>query len=440
MDNDNKAYDPVYGYEEGEKKEEVKPPYPSNDSQPSGTGLNNEKKAKRRSFGLGMLVGVLVSIAVLFVVLIIVVFSEFYNGFGGIFIKDVESKANFIEEIIHQTYYKDVDNETLTDGIYDGIVGSLGDPYSDYYTPEEYQQLIIDNTGNYSGIGASLQKDLDTGLVYVVYVYDGVPAEKAGIRAGDILVSVDGQKGVDMPLDAFVRLIRGEAGSTVEIVYERDEKEYTVTVTRDSITLPSVDYRMVTDEVGYIRISDFTVSTPDAFREALEDLKSQGMTSVIFDLRDNPGGMVDSVTEILDEILPKGTTVYMEDKNGKRTTYTSDDAKCLKMPIALLINGNSASASEIFAGAIRDFKYGTLIGTQTYGKGVVQITLPLSDGSAVKLTVSQYFTPSGECIDGVGISPDIELEYEYSGDTEADEYDYMADNQVQKAIEILTKE
>ena len=438
MDTNDKEFDPVYGYvtKEAEGESSSSP----NTLPPTDTGDTELKKAKGKSFRGGFLVGSLSTLAIVVILVLVLVVHALFNGIGWVFTDDVESKANFIEALIHELYYKDVDDETMKEGIYAGIVDSIGDPYSRYYSAKEYDEAVIDTTGIYGGIGASLQKDQEPGEVVVVNIYDGVPADKAGLKEGDILVSADGQRGVDMDLEEYVRLIRGEAGTTVEIVYRRDDKENTVTITRDRISIPTVDHRMLDGNVGYIRISEFNSPTADEFREALYDLQAQGMTSVIFDLRSNPGGLVDVVSDVLDEILPEGTVVYMESKNGDRSTYRSDAKKHLDIPIAVLVDGYSASASEIFAGAIRDFKYGTLIGTQTYGKGVVQSTLPLSDGSAVKITIAQYFTPSGECIEGVGIKPDIELEYEYTGDEEADEYDYSADNQVQKAIEILTKE
>ena len=207
-------------------------------------------------------------------------------------------------------------------------------------------------------------------------------------------------------------------------------------VERANVQLPSVTYEMLNDKVGYIYLQQFESGTADQFETAVNELTEQGMEALVLDVRYNPGGMVTSVVQILDDILPEGTVVYTEDKNGNRQDYTSDAEHYMDIPIAVLINGDSASASEILAGAIKDYNYGTLIGTTTFGKGIVQSIFDLEDGDALKLTTAKYFTPNGNYIHGVGIDPDIELEYEYTGDADAD-YDKAYDNQIQKAIEVL---
>lgn len=351
-----------------------------------------------------------------------------------------DSKLDYITSLIAEYFYEDVDSAALTEGVYKGVVEGLDDPYSEYFTAQEYKDFEISTTGNYAGIGAQLSQDKDTMVVSIVKVYDGSPAEKAGLRMGDIIVSADGTEATSEELSQFVQRIRGEEGTSVELVYMRDEKEETVSVTRQSITIPSVSYRMLNDTIGYIEISDFSTDTKKEFDAAIADLQGQGMQKVIYDLRTNGGGLVDVTTEILDEILPKGTTVYMLDKNEEKTTFSSDEEHQLKIPSVVLISGNTASAAEIFSGALRDYNWATLIGTKTYGKGVVQTTFPITDGSALKLTIATYYTPKGDSIHGKGIEPDIGLEYEYGGDPDAAEYDYALDNQVQKAIEILSAE
>ena len=205
------------------------------------------------------------------------------------------------------------------------------------------------------------------------------------------------------------------------------------------MTLPSIDSEMLTEEIGYIRIESFETDTATQFETALAELEEQGMQSLVVDLRYNGGGLVDSVVQILDDILPEGLIVYTEDKNGNRQEYKSSGDTHFDYPMVVLINQDSASASEIFAGAIKDYEYGTLIGTTTYGKGIVQVIFPLSDGDAIKLTTAKYFTPNGNYIHGVGIDPDIELEYEYL-DPEGESYEMQYDNQIQKAIEVLSGE
>ncbi len=396
-------------------------------------------KKKKGGFIKGLLVGVLCTFIVLTLAFCAVGYYVLtkINSLGLEGYSD--AKLAYIIELIEYYYYGDVDDATLVEGIYDGLLESLEDPYSVYYTAEEYEDLTTDISGTFAGVGMSLTKDTDTGLVYAVNVYSDSPAEAAGLSSGDIIISADGFYGADMDLDLFVQYIRGEVGTAVVIVYERDGVEYETTAIRDTISVISVEWDMLTDTIGYIYISDFNSNTCEQFEEALADLTAQGMEAVVFDLRYNGGGLLTSVTDILDLILPEGTTVYIEDKYGNRSDYTSDAENYLDIPMAVLTSGNTASAAEIFAGAIRDYEWGTLIGTTTFGKGIVQTTLPLGDGSAIKLTIASYFTPSGECIHGYGITPDIELEYEFLGG-EGDTYEYEFDNQIQKAIEVLEEE
>ena len=353
-------------------------------------------------------------------------------------IGDGTSKLELLISIIESYYYQDVDDDTLVDGIYSGLVDSLGDPYSAYYNADEYQELMSTLTGNYAGIGALLQKNSETGQVTITKVYSGTPAEDAGLQTGDIIISADGYEATDEELDEFVQHIRGEEGTDVVLNIQRDDETFDVTCTRATIATPTVEYQMLDNNIGYIAVSQFTDSTYDDFVAAYEDLESQGMTSVIFDMRNNGGGLLDSVVDILDYLLPEGTVVYTMDKYGNREDYTSDAANYKDIPMTVLVNEYTASAAEIFTGAIRDFDYGTIIGTTTFGKGIVQSTIPLSDGSAIKLTTQTYYTPSGECIHGVGITPDIELEYEFLGG-DGDSYSVDLDNQIQKAIEVLSE-
>ena len=401
------------------------------------------KKKSRKSFRRGILVG-LCSATAIFALLVGVFFGVFYHSASDILSDTTENKLGLVYSVIKTYYYKDFDEEDLQTGLIKGLVEGLDDPYSAYYTAEEYQEFLVGATGKYAGIGAVLSKDANSGAVSIANVYDGTPAQEAGLQKGDVIVSADGYVAAEYELSEFVQHIRGEEGTTVELVIVRDNEEQTVTCTRKSIQVPSVDYRMLNDEngnavIGYIQISEFSDGTYQEFTNALEDLKSQGMQAVIYDVRSNPGGMLDTVTKMLDYILPEGTTVYMLDNQNKKTEFTSDGETYLDLPTVVLVNGNSASAAEIFSGAVRDFDYGTLIGTTTYGKGVVQNTYPFNDGSAMKLTIASYYTPSGECIQEKGITPDVELEYEYSGDAN-DEYDYYKDNQIVKGIETLMEE
>ena len=408
------------------------------------------ERGQRHAFCKGTMVGVLVTLAFCLLVFFVIPIirlqrvddqlqqAQATQESDQILSKSVEDKIERLADAIDQLYYEDVDDEDLIQGLYKGLLEGIGDKYSAYYTPEEYESLMISATASLSGIGAVLQQDPDTMQVTINHVYEGSPAEKAGIRNGDMVVQVEDIVASSMELSELVTHIRGDKGTIVHLkMYRVGEGYMELDVERDIVDVPTLTGEMLEDGIGYIMIAEFGDKTAEEFADQVKDLKAQGMTSMIVDLRDNPGGLIDSVTEILDQILPKGVTVWTEDKNGNKKEYQSD-AACMKLPMVVLINENSASSSEIFAGAIRDYEYGTLIGTKTFGKGIVQSIRKLADGSAIKLTTAKYFTPNGENIHGEGIEPDIELEYEYL-DSDATEYDPMNDNQILKAIEVLKK-
>ena len=355
--------------------------------------------------------------------------------------ENVLKKINELMGYINLYFYDEVDDEKLANGIYAGLMEGLDDKYTGYYTKEEYQDLQISAKQNYYGIGAMLSQDRDSMQVTITHVYEGSPAEAAGLKNGDVITLVEDLESVSMELSDLVTHIRGEEGTTVHLqVYREGEPDYLeFDVKRANIDLPTVSHRMLDDRIGYIRIVEFGEPTVEQFESAANELRAGGMRALVLDVRDNPGGMLTSVTEILDDFLPEGTLVYMQNKQGERQDYTSSAERMFDCPVAVLINGNSASASEILAGAVRDFEYGKLIGTKTYGKGVVQTIIGLEDGDAIKLTTAKYFTPKGENIHGTGIEPDIELDFEYQGD-ETQAYDALKDNQVQKAMEVLNKE
>lgn len=360
---------------------------------------------------------------------------------GSVLDADAVSKINELAAYIDMYYYDATDKDTLKDGLYAGLLEGIGDKYSVYYTKDEYEQSQVSMTGKYYGIGAGLRQDEDTMVVSVSKVYEGTPSESAGLLADDIILSVDDTDATSMEVTELVKLIRGEEGTTVHLeVYRASTNEYlSFDVERANVTLPSVASEMLNDGIGYIRIESFESDTASQFETALTDLEGAGMHALVVDLRYNGGGLVDSVVKILDDILPEGLLVYTEDKNGNRQEYKSSGDTHFDYPMAVLINQDSASASEIFAGAIKDYEYGTLIGTTTFGKGIVQTIFPLSDGDAVKLTTAKYFTPKGNYIHGVGIEPDIELEYEYL-DPDGESYEMQYDNQIQKAIDVLSGE
>lgn len=350
------------------------------------------------------------------------------------------SKLSELTSYINAYYMDEYDISDVQESLLAGYVSGLGDKYTVYYTPEEYEDLQISTTGTYYGIGAGLQQNADTMQVTVSKVYSGTPSEEVGLKENDIILYVDDIDATSMELTLLVQKIRGEEGTTVHLQVYRPSTNETLDfdVPRRNVSLPSVEGQMLDNNIGYIAIGEWQRTTSDQFKKIVEELAGEGMESMIIDVRSNPGGLLSSVVNVLDYILPEGTVVYTEDKYGNRETYTSDKS-CLNYPMAVLINGNSASASEIFAGAIRDYEYGTLIGTTTYGKGIVQSIFNLTGGDALKVTTAKYFTPNGNYIHGVGIDPDISLEYEYSGP--ADEpYQMQYDNQLQKAIELLSGE
>lgn len=348
--------------------------------------------------------------------------------------KSTDEKLEKLQELIDKNYIGDIEDGDLKDGIYKGFVEGLDDPYSVYYTEEETKALMEQTTGEYSGIGAVLSQDRDSGIITILQVYEDSPADEAGLKDGDYFLKVgDKELTSKDDLSEVVRLIKGEEGSKVDLtVYrEKEKKEIEVTVTRRKIQARTVETKMLEDGIGYLAISEFDSVTLDQYKEGMKTLADQGMEKLVVDLRNNPGGNLDTVTDILDIMLPKGISVYMEDKSGARKDFETDEENKFDKPLVVLVNGNSASASEIYAGAIQDFKAGTVIGTTTYGKGVVQQIFDLNDGTSVKLTIAEYFTPNGRNINEIGITPDIECEYEEN------EENPEADNQLDKAIEYL---
>lgn len=347
---------------------------------------------------------------------------------------EVSGKLDFLKEVIDLKYLEKTDEKTLEENIYKGLLQGLNDPYSVYYTKDEYDALKEETSGSYCGIGALVSQNADTGVITAINVFKGSPAEKAGMKNGDIIFKVEDKEVTGEDLNNVVAKMKGEKDTKVKInVYRTSEKEYIdLEITRDKVDVPTVEHKMLDKSkgIGYIQITQFEEVTYDQFKEALDDLKKQGMKSVIFDLRNNPGGLYDTVCEMLDDLLPEGTLVYTKDKDGKKQEKKSD-ANFLDMPMVVLQNENSASASEIFAGAIQDFGAGKIVGTQSFGKGIVQSIIPLSDGSAVKLTVEKYYTPKGVNIHGKGITPDVKVEISKDG---------KMDNQLQKAIEVIEKE
>lgn len=346
-------------------------------------------------------------------------------------------KIEYLEKMIDQEYLGEVDNAEMAEGIYAGLVYGLGDVYSRYYTADEYAQETASTDGAYAGIGVSIQKNKNGG-VQIAECYEGGPGAEAGLQTGDVITAINDTDVTDMELSDVVSLIRENKDNTIVLTVfrENEEKSREISVDVTDVELPSVFGEMLDKKTGYIQITQFTGVTLQQYKDMFAELKDKGMERLVIDLRDNPGGLLTSVCDILREILPEGLIVYTEDKYGNREEETCDGKHQLDMPLAVLVNENSASASEIFAGAVQDHEVGTIVGTTTYGKGVVQELRQLSDGSAVKLTVSNYYTPNGNSINKVGIKPDVEVKLA-SELLNKDEITHEEDNQLQKALDVI---
>ncbi|MGN1024454.1 MAG: S41 family peptidase [Lachnospiraceae bacterium] len=412
---------------------------------PGGAGQEpkKEKKRGRGRFALGLLVGVLCG-GLVFGALVPTLL-----GTTGLSLSSEDSAVNSssvtklkqLESLIQKYYYEPdtVEVSTEEDGLYKGLLESLGDPYSEYYTADEMQQLSSSLQGVFGGIGAWISTDKTTGYPKIAGIIDDTPAQKAGLREDDIIYKVDGEDCGSMSTDEVVSKVRGEVGTDVTLTIARSgEPDYLeITITRDTISEQMVSSK-VTDEdsrIGYLALAEFTEVATDQFKDALSDLYDQGIQALILDLRGNPGGEVDVVTSIANEIIPEGLVFYMEDRDGNKKEYTADGKDEMQIPLVVLVNGNSASASEILSGAIQDSGKGIILGEQTYGKGVVQTVYNLTDGSAVKLTVAHYFTRNGNDINKVGITPDVKVDFDSSA-----YYKDGTDNQYQKAVELLQEE
>lgn len=342
-----------------------------------------------------------------------------------------KAKIADIYRMIDDVYLGEIDDEELTEYMCAGLVAGLGDKYSTYYTQEQFEKIMQSANGHYSGIGVGIIKN-EEGNIVIDACYENTPAAKAGIQAGDILLKVGETDVTALSTTEVVKLIQqAKEGETVSMTLQREGQSYTVDVSIEEVESISVTGSMMEDQIGYIRISEFTGVTAQQFSDAYKNLKEQKMERLIIDLRSNPGGLVSGVCDTLRQILPEGLIVYTEDKYGNRKEQTCVGETPIDIPLVVLVNSSSASASEIFAGAVQDYGIGTIVGTVTYGKGVVQDTYQLRNGGAVKLTVSHYFTPKGNNINGKGITPDVEIDLPE---------DATEDVQLNKAQEILRQQ
>lgn len=399
-----------------------------------------EKKVRTKRFWLGVFAGFLAAVFLLAGAWSVWQLSGLGNNgdfaSNSISEEDVEDKLDQINGLIENYYlYEDeIDEDALIDGIYSGYASALGDPYTEYYDKEETQALLETTSGEFSGIGATMSMGVDSGEITIVNVYKDSPADKAGLQEGDILYQVDDKETAGEDLDTVVSWIKGEQGTDVTLHVLRNGEEIEATATRDIIEIQTVDYEMKDGQIGYITVSEFDDVTYEQFKTALDDLEAQGMQGLVIDLRGNPGGNLSTVTDMLKLLLPEGTIVSTKDKYGNTEEITCDGSNEFSKPLAVLVNQYSASASEIFSGAIQDYGIGQIVGMTTYGKGVVQQLMDLGDGTYLKITIAEYYTPSGRSINGVGVEPDVEVEYEY--DSENPE----ADNQLDRALEVVQGE
>lgn len=342
------------------------------------------------------------------------------------------TKAAYIQELLDRLYVDEVDEDT----VYKAMVDSVGDKYTQYFTADEYKAYMEKSSGTFFGIGVTVTEDKDGKGTLVIGVLEDSPAEKAGLKEGDYITTVDGEDIRGMSVDDAAAAIKGEKGTQVSIIVFREATGETLQfdIIRDEVISRSVSSRMI-DEIGYIQITGFKKNTYDEFRAAYDGILSENPKGLIIDVRNNPGGLFKVVGEIVDDLVGEGVYVSTVDKSGKKVEYTSD-AECIEIPLCVLVNGYSASASEILSAAVQDMGAGILVGENTFGKGLVQGLYPISDGSGVKITIQKYYTPNGVCIQGEGIAPDVEVSlpdgYIFSG-----QIDLENDTQLLKALELL---
>lgn len=401
-----------------------------------------EQEELKKQYKKGVIAGVIVGGGIflaLGILAVAFVASYFFtkNNVGAQFVigDDVVRKSNALIEYIDKNFLYEYDEEDMENAIYKAIMSSLGDPYSCYYTEDEFKALMEETEGTYCGIGVVVTTDVDTGYIRVIQPYKNAPGAQAGIKSGDLITAVNDKdiRGID--IDLVVKDIKGEEGTSVKITVNRSGEMFTFDVVRKMVEIETVEHKMLDNNIGYIHITQFDGVTESQVQKAIDDLTSEGMTSLIVDVRDNPGGRLDTVCNILDKFIDKGKMiVYTKDVDGNRVDYKAKKDPIIDIPCVVLTNGNSASASEIFAGALQDYELAHIIGTQTFGKGIVQTIIPMVDGTAFKLTIEDYYTPLGKNIHGKGVTPDKVVEFDY----EAYEED-GTDTQLDAAIEYLTK-
>lgn len=408
---------------------------------------NKDNASKRSSaFLKGVVTGLSVAVVISFIVMTVGKFAYENLTVTTKEVQDADAagqsvvnsktmkKMQVLQDAIDRYYMEEADADALQEGAFHGMVEALEDPYSTYYSEEELEEAQKAIQGIYYGIGAYIGMDTQAGMPRISKVMEGSPAEADGVLAGDYIYKVEDEYVKGQTLEEVTSKVKGPEGTRVKLTMLRENQVDPVEleVTRKKIESPTVNHETLENGISYIQITAFDAVTVDQFTEAMAEEKVSGMKGLIIDLRDNLGGGLGVVNEIARQILPKGMIVYTEDKYGKREEYTCDGTRELKVPLVVLINGNSASASEILAGAVKDYETGTLLGTTTFGKGIVQRIISLSDGTAMKLTVSKYYTPKGKNIHKIGIEPDEELELDIEQYIKEGK-----DNQLDRAVEII---
>ncbi len=411
---------------------------------------NNGNDGKGSKFLVGMVAGFLCAVVLVAVASVIflkpiieqaayIQTDELSYENGNEFMDSVMSKVGVMQAFLEKEYYYEMDYEAAANAMYKGFMAYVGDEYGYYYNEADFETLTQESTGTYCGIGATVMQDPDTGYVKIVKPFKNGPAFEAGIRTNDYITEIAGEDVTTMDLDGAVKIMKGEEGTIVKVKVLRDGKEMTFDIERRVIEIETVEHEMLEDKIGYIAVSSFEGKTAEHFAKAVDDLMSQNAKGIVVDLRDNGGGLLTAVCDMLDYLLPEGVLVYTEDKDGSKV-YERSDEMSVDIPMVVLINGNSASASEVFTGAMQDYDAATIVGETSFGKGIVQTVRSLGDGTAIKYTTSAYFTPDGRNIHGTGIEPDIEVSL--PDDEEAYEDGVLKreyDTQLQKAIEVLTK-
>lgn len=337
---------------------------------------------------------------------------------------------------VEEDYYTDVDEDAAMDGALKGYVDGLDDPYSQYMTAEEYESYQTNNSGVTVGIGVTVSETED-GYLQIVGVTEDSPAEAAGIEVDDEIIAVDGEDVAELGYEEAVNQVRGEEGTTVTITILREDTTFDLEVTRQSIDVASCWGQMLDNNIGYIRISSFKENTPDQFEEIYEELLEEGAEGFIFDVRDDGGGLVSALEEILDPLLPEGEIAVATYKDGSTKTLVESDDESCDLPMVVLVNENTASAAELFTASLSDFNDATVVGVTTYGKGVMQVTEELPDGGALTITTATYQTTVGECYHGVGITPDEEVEIDEAYDIDYENPDVTGDAQLAAAMALF---